>query len=52
MMMLSFLTEPQDGTIEVNATTDLENVSATIEIKPMLSMFDQEKDFQQEQLIR
>jgi hypothetical protein len=52
MMLPSFLTEPQDGTIEVNVTTDLEKASATIEIKPMLFMFDQEKDFQKEQLIR
>ena len=52
MMMPSFLTEPQDGTIEVNVTTDLDNVSAAIEIKPMFFMFDQEKDFQKEQPIR
>ena len=43
LMMPSFLTEPHNGTIEINVTTGIENVSATIEVKPMLSMFNQGK---------
>jgi len=44
LMMPSFLPEPLDGIIKVNVNTNLENVSANIEVKPFLFMFDQEKD--------
>jgi len=43
LMMPSFLTEPHDGTVEISVTTGLERVSAPLEVKPLLFMFDQEK---------
>ena len=44
LMMPSFLTEPHNGTVEVSVTTGLERVSAPLEVRPLLLMFDKERE--------